>query len=159
MGEKTGKRGKPGRPSGLTQKMRDFCHAYVRTNSATKAYLEAYDSNEQTARCEGTKLLQRDDVTEYIKEINKPTINRINNDRKRKRDILWRGIERCIAKEDESGAARYMDILNRMDAEYVNINHNIDDTNEKLSGLSTDQLKQLLSESTDSAESTESTEK
>ena len=134
-----------GRKTGLTQKMRDFCHAYVRTGSASEAYFEAYDcSTNTTAKREGCRLLLRDDVTEYIKEINKPTVNTINNERKRKRDILWKGIERCIEKEDESGAARYMDILNRMDAEYVNINRNIEDSGEKLSCLTADQLKALV---------------
>jgi len=149
MGEKTGKRGRPGRPSGMTQKMRDFCHAYIRTNDATKAYLEAYDANEQTARNEGHKLLQRNDVAEYIRQINQPTINKITSERNRKRAILWKGIERCVAKEDEGGVARYLDILNRMDSEYVNINRNIEDNEDKLSCLSADQLKQLLAEPTE----------
>ena len=152
MAEKRKKPGRPvgsvshaGRPSGLTQKMKDFCHAYVRTNSPYKAYLEAYDcTSEYTAKREGDRLLHRDDITEYIKEINRPIINKIQNERKKKRDILWKGIERCIEKEDESGAARYMDILNRMDAEYVNINKNIDDSSEKLSTLTADQLKALV---------------
>ena len=156
MAEERKKAGRPkgsrsvGRPSGLTPKMKDFCHAYVRTNSPSQAYYEAYDCNsDYTAKREGSRLLQRDDVTEYINEINKPVVNKINNDRQRKREILWKGIQRCIDKEDESGAARYMDILNRMDSEYVNINRNIDDTGEKLSGLSTEQLQQLIGEPTE----------
>lgn len=130
---------------GLTQKMKDFCHAYAQCGNATQAYLEAYDTtNEFTARQEGGVLLRRDDVTEYLKQINQPTVNRIINEREKKRKLLWEGIERCVAKEDESGAARYMDILNKMDAEYVNINRNIDDSGEKLSALTADQLKALV---------------
>lgn len=135
---------------GLTQKMKNFCHAYARTGSATQAYLEAYDTtNETVAGQEGSRLLQRDDVTAYLKEINKPTINKIVNEREKKRQILWKSIERCLAKEDETAVARYMDILNKMDAEYVNINRNIDDSSERFSNLTADQLKQLIAEPTE----------
>lgn len=134
----------------LTQKMKDFCHAYARTGSATEAYLEAYDGqNKDVARNEGSKLLLRDDITEYLKEINQPTVNKIINEREKKRKMIWRAIERCEAKEDEAGMARWMDILNKMDSEYVNINRNIDDSVEKLSGLTTDQIKELLAQPTE----------
>jgi phage terminase small subunit len=130
---------------GLTQKMKDFCYAYARTSSATEAYLEAYNTtNRSVAGQEGCLLLQRDDVTAFLKEINQPTINKIVNEREKKRQLLWKAIERCEKKEDEARMARFMDILNKMDAEYVNINRNIDDTGEKLSALDTEQLKALL---------------
>ena len=133
--------------NGLTAKMKNFCHAYARCGNATQAYLEAYDTtNEKIAGVEGSILLKRDDITEYLNEINKPTVNKIINEREKKRNILWRRIEKCIEKEDENAIARYMDILNKMDAEYVNINRNIDDSTEKLSGLDITQLKALLDE-------------
>ena len=132
----------------LTPKMMNFCHAYARTNNATKAYLETYDTNNpDVANRESSRLLQRDDVTAYLKEINKPTVNKIVNERERKRKIIWDRIERCVETEDDSAVARYMDILNKMDSEYVNINRNVDDTSEKLSSLSTEALKQLLDQS------------
>ena len=131
--------------SELTQKMKNFAQAYVRYGNGTKAYMEAYDTEkDNVARIESSKLLKRDDVTAYIEEISRPTINKINNEREKKRNILWKGIERCIAKEDETGAARYMDILNKMDSEYVNINRNIDDSEKQLASLDTEQLKALL---------------
>ena len=134
---------------GLTPKMKNFCHAYARCGNATEAYLEAYDSkNEKVAQVEGSLLLKRDDITEYLNEINRPTINKIINEREKKRKMIWKAIERCEAKEDEAGMARWMDILNKMDAEYVNINRNIDDSAEKLSGLDITQLKALIDEST-----------
>lgn len=130
---------------GLTQKMKNFCHAYARCSNATQAYLEAYDShNDRVAAVEACKLLQRDDITEYLRELNKPIENKITNERERKRNIIWRRIERSIEKEDEAAIARYMDILNKMDAEYVNINRNIDDSTEKLSALTNEQLTEIL---------------
>lgn len=144
---------KGGRPKGstrLTQNMQNFCYAYARCANATDAYLETYNcDNRDLARRQGSLLLQRDDVTEFLKEINQPTVNKIVNERERKRKILWDRIERSIEKEDEPAIARYMDILNKMDAEYVNINRNIDDTHEKLSTLNTEQLKQILDEPTE----------
>lgn len=130
---------------GLSPKMKAFCYAYLKTNNATKAYLEAYDTtNETTAAQEGSKLLKRDDITEFLNELNKPIVNKITNEREKKRQLIWKAIDRCDKKEDEAGMARYLDILNKMDSEYVNINRNIDDTSEKLSSLNTEQLKQLL---------------
>ena len=130
---------------GLTQKMKNFCHEYVRTSSAKLAYLAAYDTtNEHLATRAGSNLLKRDDITAYIKELNAPIANKITNEREKKRKIIWERIERSIEKEDEGAIARYMDILNKMDAEYVNINRNIDDNSEKLASLDTEQLKKLL---------------
>lgn len=141
------------RPKGstkLTKKMIDFCHAYARLHNATQAYMEAYNTdNPANARNEGSKLLRRDDITAYLNELSKPTINKIVNEREKKRDILWKRIEKCIEKEDETAIARYMDILNKMDAEYVNINRNIDDSAEKLAELSIEELKRLLDEPTE----------
>lgn len=135
---------------GLTPKMKNFCHAYARCGDATQAYLEAYDgTSKHSAAIEGSRLLQRDDVTKYLNEINQPIVNKITNEREKKRNMIWKAIYRCEAKEDETGQARWMDILNKMDAEYVNINRNIDDSSEKLSTLSTEQLKQLLNEPTE----------
>lgn len=130
---------------GISQKMKAFCYAYMRTNNATQAYLEAYDTtNEMTAAQEGSKLLRRDDITEFLKELNKPIVNNITNERKKKRDIIWDRINRSIEKDDETAIARYMDILNKMDAEYVNINRNVEDSSESLANLDNDQLKALL---------------
>lgn len=140
--------------NGISQKMKNFCHEYVLTGDATHAYLSAYNTtNRLTAGQEASRLLQRDDITEYIKKLNQPSINKITNDREKKRKLLWEGIERCIAKGDESGAARYMDILNKMDSEYVNINRNIDDGSEKLSTLNIDQLKDLIGNTSETTES------
>lgn len=145
------------RSTGLTQKMKNFCHAYARTCNATQAYLEAYDTqSEENAKRQGSALLQRDDISEYLKQINQPTVNIIVNERERKRKIIWNRIEKCIAKDDEAAIARYMDILNKMDAEYVNINRNVEDTSETLAGLNNEQLRQLLDGNADNA--TESAE-
>ncbi len=131
--------------NGLTLKMKNFCYAYARTGNAGEAYLEAYDShNPAVAASEGSKLLRRDDITEFLRELDRPTINKIANEREKKRKIIWDRIDRSIEKGDEAAIARYMDILNKMDAEYVNINRNVEDTAESLRALSDEQLRDLL---------------
>lgn len=135
--------------NGLTQKMKNFCHAYLECSDAGQAYLSAYDTtSEANAKVQGSLLLKRDDITEYITLLNKPTVNRITNEREKKRRIIWNRIERSIEKEDETAIARYMDILNKMDAEYVNINRNVEDSSETLANLNNDQLKALLDKAT-----------
>lgn len=123
--------------NGLTEKMKHFCREYYTNGGdATKAYLAAYNTtNETISRIEGCKLLKRADVYEYIKELNLPNENKAISEREKKREILWDRIQKCIEKEDETAIARYMDILNKMDSEYININRNIEENKTDISNL------------------------
>lgn len=111
----------------LTEKQKNFCREYVRNNgNGIEAYLFAYDSKSKTsASIEANKLLKRDDITEYIKALNKPLENMVYNERQKKRRLLWDMIEN--PETDNSDRLRAMDILNKMDQEYINITR--DDTN------------------------------
>jgi phage terminase small subunit len=130
---------------GLSQKMKNFCHAYMEHGNAVQAYLDSYNTtNYNTAAVESSRLLQRDDIREYMDKLNSPVSNKIINERQKKRSLIWRRIQICEQRDDDAALARYMDILNKMDAEYVNINRNVDDTAESLAKLDTEQLKQLL---------------
>ena len=133
----------------LTEKQKSFCREYVKNNgNATQAYLMAYDSKSETsASIEASKLLRRDDITGYIKTLNKPMENRIQNEREKKRSIIWERIEQCIVSGDDASIARYMDILNKMDAEYININRNIDEKPTTITNLSTAALERLVKSS------------
>lgn len=129
----------------LTEKQKNFCRDYFSNGgNATKAYLTAYNSkSEVSAAQEGYRLLQSDDIQEYIQSLNAPLEKRAISEREKKRALIWEGIERCIAKEDENGVARYMDILNKMDSEYVNINRNIEDKGSDIANLGLEALKRL----------------
>lgn len=131
----------------LTEKQKEFCREYVRNSgNGTKAYLHAYDSKSETAASiESSKLLRRDDVTEYIATLNKPMENRIQNEREKKRKFLWDMIENPSV--DESDRLRAMDILNKMDAEYININRNIEDKPASIINLPTSTLESLVKSS------------
>lgn len=129
----------------LTEKQKSFCREYVRNNgNGTQAYLATYNSNsESAASIESSKLLRRDDITEYITALNKPMENRIQNEREKKRSILWEFIN-DISKSD-SDRLKAMDLLNKMDSEYININKNIDETPTNITELDNDTLIRLTS--------------
>lgn len=127
----------------LTMKQEKFCNEYVKTGNAIESYLTAYDSNSRTAaRIESSKLLQRDDITEYIQTLTKPLQNKAINEREKKRQILWSFIEDINI--DNSDRLRAMDLLNKMDAEYININKNIDDTTPDIKNVDTTTLLRLV---------------
>lgn len=129
----------------LTEKMKAFCREYFSNGgNATQAYLTAYDSNsEVSAAQEGYRLLQSSDIQDYLFSLNRPLEIKAQSEREKKRQIIWDRIRYCIDNGKDTELARYMDILNKMDSEYININRNIDDTGTQLEGLTIEQLKQL----------------
>ena len=128
----------------LTEKQKNFCREYVRNNgNGTQAYLHAYNSkSESAASIESSKLLRRDDITQYIQALNKPMENRIQNEREKKRTWLWNIIDNPSVSESDK--LRAMDILNKMDAEYININKNIDENKTEINNLDTSTLLRLV---------------
>jgi hypothetical protein len=135
--------------NGLTEKMKRFAREYYANGgNGTEAYLAAYDTeNRVTASREAHELLKRGDILEYIKALNIPQENKAISERDKKRRIIWERIQYCIDTNDDGGVARYMDILNKMDAEYTNVNHNLNETKLDLSEIDLNALKQLSSES------------
>lgn len=130
--------------NGLTEKMKEFCREYLKNGgNGTQAYLFAYDSkSEQAASIESSRLLKRNDITQYIASLNKPLENKILNEREKKRQKLWDIINAPDA--DYSDQCRAMDILNKMDSEYININRNIEDSKQDINNLDTDKLIKLI---------------
>ena len=130
----------------LTEKMKSFCREYFSNGgNGTQAYLIAYDGNSaKTASVESSYLLARDDIQDYLKALNRPSETKAINEREKKRQICWERIEYCTSIGDDAGAARWMDILNKMDSEYININRNIDAKDTEITNLDTDKLKKLI---------------
>lgn len=129
----------------LTEKMKVFAREYYKNGgNGTDAYIAAYDTeNRVTASREAHELLKRADILEYIKTLNIPQENKAISERQKKRDIIWDRIEKCILSGDDTAIARYMDILNKMDAEYININKNIEDKTADIKELDTSLLEKL----------------
>ena len=127
----------------LTEKMKDFCKEYINNGyNATQAYLTAYNGNsENAARIEGSKLLQRDEVSEYIQALLKPSYNKAISEREKKRQWLWDMINNPEVKDSDRISA--MNILNKMDSEYINITQTIEDKETSIEQLDTTTLKAL----------------
>lgn len=130
----------------LTEKMKAFCREYVGNGgNGTDAYMAAYDSQSPvSANVESVKLLQREDVREYMAELRKPlevvAITTALSERDKKRQVLWDIINNAESNADR---CRAIDILNKMDSEYININRNIEDNSALIADLDDDVLRKL----------------
>ena len=131
----------------LTPKQEKFCQCIVSGMSGKDSYLSAYDTkcSDKVASNEALVLLKRDDITERIAELNKPCINHAQNtaisEREKKRKFLWDVVN--DNNQSMSDRLRSMDLLNKMDAEYININQNIDTRPAEITELDTNTLRRL----------------
>ena len=135
----------------LTPKQEKFCQCVVSGMTAKDAYIASYDTkaSEQVLYNESSKLMLREDIQKRIEDMSKPLIKAAQQtaltEREKKKAIIWEEITHAREQQDHTAIARYMDILNKMDAEYININKNIDENKENISQLDTDSLKKLVS--------------
>ena len=133
----------------LTPKQEKFCQGVVSGLSYKDSYLAAYDWNgtERAAQTQANEMALREDIQKRIDELRKPILKAISNDAVNEYDriksVAWERIQVCIANGDDSSVARYLDILNKMLGNYVNINRNIDDKQADIVNLDTDTLKKL----------------
>ena len=127
--------------SGLTEKMKAFAREYYNNGgNGTEAYLVAYNTDSRTtAQRESSLLLKRADINEYIKALNIPNENKAISEREKKRAVLWE----IINTGDNNDKCRAMDILNKMDAEYINVNVNKNDPSVDLNNVDLSTLKTL----------------
>ena len=134
----------------LTQKQMNFCKAYIENGgNGTQAYLTAYDSNSpSSATIEASRMLDREDIQEYLVKLRKPiekaVKRKIINEREYKKKLIQERIEECIERGDDAAIARYIEIWNKMDGEYVNINKDITDHDAEIKQLDTATLLQLV---------------
>lgn len=134
----------------LTQKQMNFCKAYIENGgNGTQAYLTAYDSNSpRSAGNEANRLLNQDDIQEYLAKLRKPiekaVKRKIINEREYKKKLIQERIEECVARGDDAAIARYIEIWNKMDSEYININKDITDHDAEIKQLDTATLLQLV---------------
>lgn len=134
----------------LTQKQMNFCKAYIENGgNGTQAYLTAYDSNSpRSAGNEANRLLNQDDIQEYLAKLRKPiekaVKRKIINEREYKKKLIQERIEECVARGDDAAIARYIEIWNKMDGEYININKDITDHDAEIKQLDTATLLQLV---------------
>lgn len=134
----------------LTPKMMHFCEEYMKSGGkATEAYLAAYDCNgtKATAQVEASRLLAREDIQDYLMKLRKPiekaVKRKIINEREYKKKLIQERIDECVERGDDAAIARYLEIWNKMDGEYVNINKDITDHDAEIKNLDTATLQLL----------------
>ena len=134
----------------LTQKQLNFCQEYIKNGgNGTQAYLAAYDSNSPTAaQIEASRMLDRADIQAHLEKLRKPiekaVKRKIINEREYKKNLIQKRIEECVARDDDAAIARYLEIWNKMDGEYVNINKDITGDDNAIKELDTATLLQLV---------------
>lgn len=128
----------------LTEKMKNFCREYFSNGgNGTQAYLFAYDSSSTvSAAIEANRLLEREDIQEYLSSLNRPLEVKAISEREKKRSILWDFIN--DTNKSDSDRLKALDLLNKMDSEYININRNITEENNNITDLDTDNLIKLV---------------
>lgn len=128
----------------LTFKQSAFCREYISNKgNATQAYLATYGTTDySTASTESSLLLQRDDIQAEIKRLTEPDTEKQKSERERIKDTLWAIINN--ADEKTENRCRAMDILNRMNAEYIQRTKDESEPN-TFDTMALDALKSLLS--------------
>jgi hypothetical protein len=114
------------------------------------SYIAAYDTKgkDSTINIEVGRLLAREDIQERIETLQKPIIKAAQtqaiSEREKKKSIIWEEINNARSTGDHAAIARYMDILNKMDQEYIQINKDITDNKTNIEELDTDTLSKLI---------------
>ena len=134
----------------LTPKQMNFCQAYMANGGkATEAYLESYNwnGNRAGAQVEASRLLDNEEVQAYLLKLRKPiekaVKRKIINEREYKKKLIQERIDECITRGDDAAIARYLEIWNKMDGEYVNITKDITDSDASIKELDTATLQLL----------------
>jgi hypothetical protein len=133
----------------LTQKQELFCREVVSGKSYKDAYITAYNTSgkDTTIRTESAKLALREDIQERIKALSKPLqvasqIEGLNKKEERIKYIQDR-IKLCEERQDESSILRYVDMLNKIDNLYKEVEDNKENDN-SLTNLDTSILAKIV---------------
>ena len=130
----------------LTPKQEKFCECIVGGMSAKDAYTTAYNTkaSEQVLYNESSKLMLRDDIQARIADMRKPLIKAAQqtalSEREKIKAKLWEIINNPNA--NDSDRIRSCDVLNRMNAEYINIQR-IEKDETPISDLDTQKLIEI----------------
>ena len=129
----------------LTPKQEKFCQCVVSGMTYKDSYMTAYDCHsEKAANVEIVKLSKKESRQEILKALLKPIQKNIKktiiSEREKKRAWLWDMIENAT---NDSDRIRAMDILNKMDSEYINIQR-IEKEETPVNNLDTNTLLKLV---------------
>ena len=112
-----------------------------------ESYMKAYNcKSKSAASIEAMKLLKRDDITAYIKELRKPLDNLYQNEliseRKKRIEFIESRINECIKKDDEQSLIRWNEQLNKIHGLYKDTEQE-QKPDSTVNNLDTDTLKKL----------------
>ena len=135
----------------LTDKQKHFAQLIADGKTNYEAYTSAYDVN-TTRRNSIDSLASRErakpDVAAYIAELirrkQEKAVHTAFMTDERKRAIIQERIEYCIQTNNDSAIRGYLDVLNRMDGVYVQQTRDLTEDKDKLSDLSTEELKKII---------------
>lgn len=133
----------------LTPKKEAFCRNIVSGMTNKDAYLNAYNSkgSEQNAWNEAWKLLNDEEVQNYIKVLRKPLEEHAQtqalNARSEQIAFIRERIAICKAKEDEQSIIRYTHMLNQIHGIYKE-DSTPEEQKNNLSNVDTDTLAKLV---------------
>lgn len=133
----------------LTVKQMNFCDEYIKNGGNGKqAYLTAYNSNSPvSATIEASRLLDNPEIQKQLEKLRKPiekaVKRKILNEREYKKTLIQERIQECIERGDDAAIARYLEIWNKMDGEYINITKDITESDAEIRNLDNDTLLRL----------------
>ena len=134
----------------LTVKQLNFCDEYIKNGgSGVEAYMTAYNSqSRRSATIEASRLLADGEIQKQLEKLRKPiekaVKRKIINERDYKKKLIQDRIEECIERGDDAAIARYLEIWNKMDGEYVNITKDITDNDNAIKEMDTATLIKLV---------------
>ena len=136
----------------LTAKEEKFCLAVAQGKTQRDAYIFAYEpktKNISSLDAMASRVVLKPEVQTRIYELRNRNADisaytdflNINN----RYALIFERIEACKERGDDAAIARYIDIINKMNGNYVNINKNIDaNEQDDIKALSTEQLYNIL---------------
>lgn len=132
----------------LTPKQEKFCQCVVSGMSYKDSYMTAYNcKSDRAALNEGSKLALREDIQKCISTLliplQKTAQQQAISEREKKKAIIWEELQNARLQQDHAAVARYMDILNKMDSEYINIQR-IEKEETPVNDLDTNTLLKLV---------------
>lgn len=122
---------------GMNNNQKLFCHEYVKNgNNGTRAYMEVYKVDEETAMASASRLLRNDKVKEYIESLQKELkedaimsakermewLTEVVKDIQREVTSIRTADEEIILGDknaDLNTKIKAIDIMNKMTGEYV----------------------------------------
>lgn len=129
----------------LTQKQRNFCTEYVKSGNITDAYLATYNTASPViASREGSKLMAKPEIQEYIQTINEPLELDAQINKQQQIDFIKQRISICITNNDESSVIKYTDMLNKIYGYYKDNSGENKDNHNILNQLSVNDIKCFL---------------